>query len=80
MFSKELLFLFAIIVLWMRIHTQRTPFFAGKMLQNDAKNKTPLYRPSMGVAFAPANRLLPNSNTNGFSTYLSMKEVVSSCP
>ena len=80
MFSKELLFLFAIIVLWMRIHTQRTPFFAGKMLQNDAKNKTPLYRLSMGVAFAPANRLLPNSNTNGFSTYLSMKEVVSSCP
>ena len=80
MFSKELLFLFAIIVLWMRIHTQRTPFFAGKMLQNDAKNKTPLYRLSMGVAFAAANRLLPNSNTNGFSTYLSMKEVVPSCP
>ena len=80
MFSKELLFPFAIIVLRMCIHTQRTPFFAGKMLQNDAKNKTPLYRLSMGVAFAPANRLLPNSNTNGFSTYLSMKEVVSSCP
>ena len=80
MFSKELLFLFAIIVLWMRIHMQRTPFFAGKMLQNDAKNKTPLHRLSMGVAFAPAKRLLPNSNTNGSSTYLSMKEVVSSCP
>jgi len=80
MFSKELLFLFAIIVLSMRIHTQRTPFITGKMLQNDAKNKTPLRRLSMGVAFAPTNRLLPNSNTNGFSTYLSMKEVVSSCP
>ena len=80
MFSKELLFLFAIIVLWMRIYMQRTPFFAGKMLQNDAKNKTPLHRLSMGVAFAPAKRLLPNSNTNGSSTYLSMKEVVSSCP
>ena len=80
MFSKELQFLFAIVVLWMRIHTQRTPFVAGKTLQNDAKNKTPLHRLSMGVAFAPANRLLPNSNTNGFSTYLSMKEVVSSCP
>ena len=80
MFSKELQFPFAIIVLWMRIHTQRTPFFAGKMLQNDAKKKTPLHRLSMGVAFAPPNWLLPNSNTNGFSTYLSMKEVVSSCP
>ena len=80
MFSKELLFLFAIIVLWMRIYMQRTPFFAGKMLQNDAKNKTPLHRLSLGVAFAPAKRLLPNSNTKGSSTYLSMKEVVSSCP
>lgn len=59
---------------------QRTPFFAGKMLQNDAKNKTPLHRLSLGVAFAPAKRLLPNSNTKGSSTYLSMKEVVSSCP
>ena len=55
-------------------------FSREKMLQNDAKNKTPLHRLSMGVAFAPPNWLVRNSNTNGFCTYLSMKEVVSSCP
>lgn len=45
----------------MRIHTQRTPFFVGKMLQIKMmlKIKRPLHRTSMRVAFAPANRLLP---------------------
>ena len=39
MFCRHLLFLFAIIILWMWDTMNDALIFAGKLLQNDAKNK-----------------------------------------